>query len=960
MAVSFCTVTCMPPRPSAPRLDIRLLGPPEVAVDGQPLRVDTRKAVAILALLAADDRAYARDELAALLWPESDDTAAHGALRRTLSVMRAGIDARALRIERARIWLDGAHTRIDLREVERLASRGSPTDLAAAAALARGPFLAGFNLRDSPEFDDWRAARSVSIERLVLGVLDRLGAAAQASGDLAGAIAAAARRLDLDPLDEGAHARLMELYGAAGDRAAAVRQYRACVAVLERELGVAPLAATTARYEAIRDAAPTPVVPERSDRPRADTAAAPAPDATDGLRPLVGRDEVLARIDAALAATADDRQGRVIALTGEAGIGKSHLGDAVAQRVRGAGGTVLTARGYRGEAAIAYGGIVDLLRAAQRDPIAAARLDTLDASVLTELARLVPTVDPGRRRTRPQTASDTTAHARLIGAIVDGLAFLVEGRTPGLLWLDDAHWLDGATLEAIGVLARRLSGRPLVILVTWREEDVPVESAVALRALADASGQPIVLPRLTDAAVAALVEQLGPDGLSDAERGRIGAASEGLPLYIVGALAMVGAGTADPAPIPPGVRAVLRSRLDAIDETGSQVLAAAAIIGRTFDIATVRHASGRSEEETVDALDRLSTRAIVRDGPAGYDFTHGALRDLVDEGIGLARRRLLHQRVAEALRLDVGGLGRDDLGRWTGIAIHERDAGRTEAAAEAYREAATRAAQVFANQAVIEHAGAALALGHPDGLALHTLIGRARTRLGDYDGAVAAFEAAAARASEAELPGIELAIGRARLRRGDLAGADRHLATVADDATAPPAVAARAWVDRSVIRRRAGDVAAASDAARRALAIAVQAGDDPAIGAARRMLGLSALDAGDAVTARAELTRALDAAEADPDPTSRIAALVGLAMAAGTAGETDAAIAHGRRALDACRRIGDRHLEAAVEDHIADLLHAAGRDDDAREHQRRAAAAFAELGGGPADPDPGIWMLAAW
>jgi tetratricopeptide (TPR) repeat protein len=398
------------------------------------------------------------------------------------------------------------------------------------------------------------------------------------------------------------------------------------------------------------------------------------------------------------------------------------------------------------------------------------------------------------------------------------------------------------------------------------------------------------------------------------------------------------------------VRAVLRSRLDAIDETGSQVLAAAAIIGRTFDIATVRHASGRSEEETVDALDRLSARAIVRDGPAGYDFTHGALRDLVDEGIGLARRRLLHQRVAEALHL----------GRWTGIAIHERDAGRTEAAAEAYREAATRAAQVFANQAVIEHAGAALALGHPDGLALHTLIGRARTRLGDYDGAVAAFEAAAARASEAELPGIELAIGRARLRRGDLAGADRHLATVADDAAAPPAVAARAWVDRSVIRRRAGDVAAASDAARRALAIAVQAGDDPAIGAARRMLGLSALDAGDAVTARTELTRALDAAEADPDPTSRIAALVGLAMAAGTAGETDAAIAHGRRALDACRRIGDRHLEAAVEDHIADLLHAAGRDDDAREHQRRAAAAFAELGGDPADPDPGIWMLAAW
>jgi hypothetical protein len=58
-----------------------------------------------------------------------------------------------------------------------------------------------------------------------------------------------------------------------------------------------------------------------------------------------------------------------------------------------------------------------------------------------------------------------------------------------------------------------------------------------------------------------------------------------------------------------------------------------------------------------------------------------------------------------------------------------------------------------------------------------------------------------------------------------------------------------------------------------------------------------------------------------------------------------------------CRRIGDRHLEAAVENHLADLLHDAGRDAEARPHQLRAIEAFAEVGGDPADPDPGIWML---
>lgn len=90
-----------------------------------------------------------------------------------------------------------------------------------------------------------------------------------------------------------------------------------------------------------------------------------------------------------------------------------------------------------------------------------------------------------------------------------------------------------------------------------------------------------------------------------------------------------------------------------------------------------------------------------------------------------------------------------------------------------------------------------------------------------------------------------------------------------------------------------------------------------------------------------------------------IAALVGLAIAQGRAGDTAAAVTNATTAAQACRRIGDRHLEAAVENHLADLLHEAGRDAEARPHQLRAAEAFAEVGGSPADPDPGIWMLSA-
>ncbi len=279
MAQPFCTVTRMPTRPPAPALEIRLLGPPEVLVAGRPLQVDTRKAVAILALLAADGRPYARDELAALLWPDSDGSAANGALRRTLSVMRSAIPGEALRIDRARVALDG-------RGCGSTWSSSSGWPGVGHAATWRPP-------PRSPAGRSWPASTCATAPTSTIG--GRPGrspsnascwgcwtgstAAAEADGDLPAAIDAAARRLDLDPLDEGAHVRLIELYGAAGDPAAAVRQYRACVSVLERELGVSPLATTTARYEAIRDTGPVapPRLCPRPRRRRPSPAASSAP-----------------------------------------------------------------------------------------------------------------------------------------------------------------------------------------------------------------------------------------------------------------------------------------------------------------------------------------------------------------------------------------------------------------------------------------------------------------------------------------------------------------------------------------------------------------------------------------------------------------------------------------------------------------------------------------------------------
>ena len=945
----------MPTRARPPAVEIRLLGSPEVTVGGKPLEVDTRKAVAILAVLATDGRPYGREELAALLWPDADDASARGALRRTLSVLRGAVGPDVLRVDRQQVALVPAHHVVDLGRLEALGASGKPADLAIAAELARGPFMAGFTLRDSPEFDDWRAARAASVERTVGRVLDRLIEALEGNGDLAGAIAAAGRRIDLDPLDESAHVRRMELLAAAGDRAGAVRQYRACVAVLERELGVDPLAETTARYEAIRDGQ----VPAVSYPAGAALHSAPGP-TLDPLRlPLVGRDVTLGEADALRRGIKSD--GRVVVLAGEPGIGKSRLAEAVADEARSAGAVVLATSGYAAEQRIAYGPIVGALELALRDADQARRIDALGDGVMVELARIVPSVTrPGARRAAEATDA-STVQTRLLAAIADALTAALAGPTPGVLVLDDVQWADGGTIAALAYLIRRLAGRPVLILLTWRDEELSGDARLLADLAADGAGDAVFrLRRLGREDVETFVRVAGAtsgwsvDALWDA--------SEGLPLYLASAMATAPDPTGDARrALPGGVRAVLSERLARVDGVAAQVLAAAAAIGRAFEVPTLRYASGRSDDEVLDALDELAARGLIREsgeaeGMPAYDFTHGALRDLAEESTSLARRRLLHRRIAEAIRLDAAGAARDDPARLARIARHEREAGRDAEAAAAFGDAGEAAARVYANREAIDAYEAALALGHPAPAELHARVGDLRTRIGDYAAATRAYEAAAAVADPELLPRIEAALARTHLRAGDLAAAEAHI-DAALAGSSEPAWLAACLADRAVIRRRAGDRSGAAQAAAEAEAAAVAAGDKAAIGAARRMSGLVALDAGDARAAVAHLEAALDAATDDGDPSAAIAALTGLALATAAMGEIDGALERGEQAVAACRRIGDRHLEAAVENHIADVLHAAGRDDDAFEHLRRSVQAFSEFDGDPADPDPGVWML---
>ena len=470
-------------------LDIRVLGPLEVHVDGEPIRVDTRKALAIVAVLAVERRPYARDELAALFWPESGDESARSALRRTLSVLRTALGGRWIRVDRATVTLadHGDGVWLDLAVLEEAAAAGRPGGLTDAAALARGPFLAGFSLRDSPDFDDWRATRAVTVERRIVDVLERLVSAAESAGDTAAAITAATRLVELDPLDEPARRCLMIALARSGDRAAAIRQYRATVAMLERELGVSPLAETTAAYEAIRDERLGPVVTAAAAVVATGPEPPPVAAASPPQLPLTGRRRELKSLRAARRSSLPD--GRVAVVTGEAGIGKSRLAEALLAEAAVDGGAVLATRAFPAEGSIAYAPIVELLRSGFAHQDAARRLADVPPGILAEVERLVPLPDgltAGAVAAGP--ADSPAARARLLEAIASVLTAIVSGPVSGIVAIEDLQWADDASREAILYLARRLAGRPMLLLATWRPEDLESASTPFADAVESLSG----------------------------------------------------------------------------------------------------------------------------------------------------------------------------------------------------------------------------------------------------------------------------------------------------------------------------------------------------------------------------------------------------------------------------------------------------------------------------------------
>jgi len=289
--------------------------------------------MALLAYLAVTGHSHSRESLAALFWPEMDDRRARGALRSTLSRLRRSLGGAWLVVDRETVGLDGSQRGVvDVLWFRDLLARGRthghPSGqacpdclslLAEAVELCRADFLAGFTLRDSPQFDDWQSFQTEALRRELAGALEILAEGYAAQGDVERAIACGQRWIGLDRLEEAAHRCLMRLYAGSGQQAAALRQAEAVEQVLREELGVSPGAETLELWQAIREG----WVPQLQATLPVLTAAVSAYRSSlpSQTTPFVGREAELVQIAQLLS----EPSCRLLTVVGPGGIGKTRL-----------------------------------------------------------------------------------------------------------------------------------------------------------------------------------------------------------------------------------------------------------------------------------------------------------------------------------------------------------------------------------------------------------------------------------------------------------------------------------------------------------------------------------------------------------------------------------------------------------------------------------------------------------
>ena len=983
-------------------------------------------------LITYRDRPHTRDLLAGTFWPDLPADAARHRLRQALWQIRRALSPHPVlstegdtvqinpdlplwldveRFERGAAWEPGR-----LADPARLPAP-QPADLpelAEAAELYRGDFLAGY-------YDDWALVEQERLREVFLGALERLVAGYKGQGDYQAALAYARRLAGEDPWREEAHREVMRLCHVLGRDAEALKQYQICCQILAEELGAEPSAETEglAAEIAERTELQEPAWAPAAARP----SLAPLLEHPDRL-PLVGRRSVLAEMLKQVEAAAQGAGGLLL-VYGEAGVGKTRLLRELARNAQWRGIRTAWGRCYELAGAQPYQPLLEVLRT----DLPLLREASLEPLWRAELARLLPELATGES---PPPLAPEQEQRRLLEAIARGLLALAR-TTPGLILLEDAHWIDADSLGAIRYLLPRLETVPLLMVVTVRGEELAGRGGADLSAL-ERTRLPrrIELGRLTLAESGELVQHaLGLEQPPPRFSARLFAETEGNPFFLTETLrALVDEGllyrdesgewstpwdesTQDYAemPLPDSVTQSIEGRLDRLAPLQGEMLCLAAIIGRDVNFDLWHLASDREKRELLDVADQLCRKGLLLAADAGVDdadylFAHDQIRRVAYGQLAAPRRRLYHERVADALE-------RLAPHEPEALAYHWTEARVWDKSADYHRQAGDRARAVYANAKAVDHYDRALeALDRLPGSVdpelryrlhlaregIHDLQGEREAqaqdlatlarlakqsgddhwqalvalrqaqhadRIGDYPAAIAAARIAVHFGRRARDPEIEaegqIRWGQALTRLGSYDAAQAHLEQalklIRRAETSQPSSRPQHMLETECLRSLGaafwclGEYDAARRYYEQCLQLCHESGYRRGESLVLSKLGVIHAEQGDYGAAQSCLRSAVQICREIGHRFGEVNAVNNAAIVSLYLGDHDNARAGLEQSLRAGREIGHRRAEGIVSTYLALLFHRLGDNETARECGERALLVAGELGDRPVCSD---------
>src|SRR6266852_2627048 len=476
---------------------------------------------------------------------------------------------------------------------------------------------------------------------------------------------------------------------------------------------------------------------------------------------IIGRISELAALRL-LVEQAKGGQGQIALIAGEAGIGKSRLTAEIKIYATAQGFQLLQGNCFPADLSCPYAPLLDLLRsylatsatatiAAAMGPVIQALFPLLPASVslLPDLA-LPP----------PQPPLDSEQEKRRLFMTLAHFFTSQAAQQPLLLVVEDLHWSDDISLEFLHYLVRRCPTQPLLLLVTYRSDEVHPSLNHWLAQLDRERLAPEVsLARLTRSDVAAMLRAIL--GVHLSVHGELldimYAFTEGNPFFVeeiltslitMGELVQAkGTWTRKPTGelrIPRSVQDAVQQRTDSVSEAARQVLLLAAVAGRRFNFALLQHLMQQDEHQLLQLLKELiAAQLVVEESAEQFAFRHALTQQAVYAELLVRERKILHRTIAVTMEhLYAPALD----AHLADLASHFYEAGVWTKALEYAQRAGERAQSLYASRTAIEHytqaldAARHLALVPPP--TLYRARGQAYETLGAFEQARADYEQA--------------------------------------------------------------------------------------------------------------------------------------------------------------------------------------------------------------------------